>query len=418
MKGLISKAFPALESRNYRLYFFGQLVSLSGTWLQNVALGWLVLTLTNSAFWVGLIAAITTLPTFLFSLLGGVVADRFPNRSILIITKSSETVIAFILGFLTVTGNIHISHIVVLSFLFGMTIAFDAPARQAFAADMVEKKALSSAVALNAGVFNCARAIGPAVAGFSIAFVGVGGAFILNGVSYFAVLAGLLMMHFKEKKHRHHDHPFIQIKEGLVYAFTHPTIRSLLFFVTVSAVFGWSHLTILPVVARDILHLNASGLGFLYAASGAGSAVAGIIASAFSRKTNSTLFILTGAFLYGISLFLFTLTTNLWFSYLWLFLSGFGLLTLLSTLNATIQHIVPDSIRGRIMSVYVFMLIGMLPFGNFQVGFFGEMFGPWTALRICAAVVTAYGIGMFLKHMRLPKTRLDIGAQSQSRTDI
>lgn len=418
MKSLVSRAFPALESRNFRLYFFGQLVSLSGTWLQHVALGWLVLTLTNSAFWVGLIAALTTLPTLLFSLFGGVVADRFPKRDILIATKSAEMVIAFILGVLTITGKIHISHIAVLSFLFGMTIAFDAPARQAFAAEMVEKKALSSAVALNAGVFNSARAIGPAIAGLLIAFVGVGGAFIANGISYIAVLYGLFLMRFNEKIKVKHTHPLKQIKEGLVYSFTHPIIRSLLFFVTIASIFGWSHLTILPVVARNLLHLDASGLGFLYAASGAGSAAAGIIASAFSRKTNSTPFILGGAFLYGISLFLFTFTTNIWFSYLWLFFSGFGLLILLATLNATIQHLVDDSIRGRVLSVYVFMLIGMLPFGSFQVGYFAEVFGPWAALRICAVMVTAYGIGILLKHMRLPKTRLDLGAQSQSRTDI
>lgn len=418
MKGLVSRAFPALESRNYRLYFFGQLVSLSGTWLQHVALGWLVLTLTNSAFWVGLIAALTTLPTFLFSLLGGVVADHFSKRNILIATKSAEMVIAFILGALTITGKINISHIVVLSFLFGVTNAFDAPARQAFAVEMVEKKALSSAIALNSGVFNSARTIGPTVAGLLIAFVGVGGAFIVNGLSYIAVLGGLLLMRFKEQIIPKNVYPLRQIKEGLIYSFTHPIIRSLLFFVAVASIFGWSHLTILPVVARDILHLNASGLGFLYAASGAGSATAGMLVSAFSRRIKATTFIMGGAFLYGISLLFLTFTTNIWFSYVWLFLSGFGLLALLSTLNATIQHLVGDSIRGRVMSVYVFMLIGMLPFGNFQVGYFAEVFGPWVAFRICAVVVTVYGIGILLRHIRLPKTRLDLGAQSQSRTDI
>ena len=270
MKRFIFQAFPAFESRNFRLWFIGQLVSLSGTWMQNVALGWLVLTLTNSAFWVGLIAAITTFPALLFSLFGGVIADRFPKKNILLITKSFEMILAFGLGALTLTGRVQIEHIVVFAFLFGLNLAIDAPARQAFSSEMVEKKALSSAIALNAGVFNSARVIGPSLGGFVIAYMGIGGAFIVNGLTYLGAIGGLLLMKFSEKIIRKDTHPLQQIKEGLVYSFTNPSIRTLLFFVSIASMFGWSHLTILPVVARDILHLDASGLGFLYAASGFG----------------------------------------------------------------------------------------------------------------------------------------------------
>ena len=168
MKEFISKIFPALRSKNFRLWFAGQLVSLSGTWMQNVALGWLVLSLTNSAFWVGLIAAITTFPSLLFSLFGGVIADRFPKRDILIVTKSFEMVLAFGLGVLTITGRVQIEHVVIFAFLFGLNIAIDAPARQSFSSEMVDRKALSSAIALNAGIFNSARVIGPSLGGFVI----------------------------------------------------------------------------------------------------------------------------------------------------------------------------------------------------------------------------------------------------------
>ena len=418
MKEFISKIFPALKSRNFRLWFVGQLISLSGTWMQNVALGWLVLNLTNSAFWVGLVAATTTFPSLLFSLFGGVIADRFPKRNILLLTKSFEMVLAFILGALTLTGKVQIEHVMVYAFLFGLNIAIDAPARQAFSSEMVDRKVLSSAIALNAGIFNSARVIGPSLGGFVIGYAGVGGAFIVNGFTYLAAIGGLLLMSFQEKIVPKHMNPIKQIKEGLVYSFSNPSIRTLLFFVSVASVFGWSHLTILPVVARDILHLDATGLGFLYAASGAGSVCALIIVSAFSRKVHPLVFIIGGSTLYGISLFLLTLTENVSFSYIWLFLSGAGILAMLSMLNASIQHQVKDSIRGRVMSVYVLMLIGLLPLGNFQIGYFAQVFGPWIALRICAVVVLLYGFQMLFRHMKLPKVRFDLGAQSQSRTDI
>ncbi len=418
MKRFIFQAFPAFESRNFRLWFIGQLVSLSGTWMQNVALGWLVLTLTNSAFWVGLIAAITTFPALLFSLFGGVIADRFPKKNILLITKSFEMILAFGLGALTLTGRVQIEHIVVFAFLFGLNLAIDAPARQAFSSEMVEKKALSSAIALNAGVFNSARVIGPSLGGFVIAYMGIGGAFIVNGLTYLGAIGGLLLMKFSEKIIRKDTHPLQQIKEGLVYSFTNPSIRTLLFFVSIASMFGWSHLTILPVVARDILHLDASGLGFLYAASGFGSVAALVTVSALSRKVHPLVFIIGGSTIFGISLILFTFTTNIYLSYIWLFFSGAGVLALLAMLNATIQHQVKDSIRGRVMSVYVLMLIGLLPIGNFQIGYFAQVFGPWVALRICGIVVLLYGFQMIFRHMKLPVVRFDIGAQSQSRTDI
>lgn len=384
--------FPAFASRNYQLYFAGQLISLSGTWLQIVAQGWLVLKLTNSAFLIGLVAAVAGLPTLLFALFGGVIVDRFPKRKILLFTQAASMILAFILGILTVLGVIRVWEIALLAFLLGTVNALDAPARLAFVVEMVGKKKLPSAIALNSGIFNSARVIGPSLAGFLIVFFGVGGAFILNGISYLAVIAALLFIKVNAPTFKTHLHPFRAIGEGLSYAAAHPIIRSLLLFTGVSSIFGWSYTTMMPLVAQNTFHVGAGGLGYLYAVTGIGALTATILVSALAKKIGPSVFIIGGNALFALAIAGFTFTSNLLAAFPFLFLAGLGLLSQFSMMNTTIQNLVEDRYRGRIMSLYTIMFMGLFPLGNFQIGFFSEHFGWQFAVRLGAAVVFLFGL--------------------------
>lgn len=389
------KAFPALRYKNYQLYFSGQLISLIGTWLQMVAQGWLVLQLTNSAFWVGLVSAIGTLPVFLFSLFGGVIADRLPKKKILLFTQISAMILAIILGILTFTKNINLAEIVFLALLLGIVNALDIPSRQSFTIEMVGKDTLGSAIALNSGAFNGARVIGPAIAGIVIALFGIAGAFLINGISYIAVIIALIIIQVKEFIPQIHPHPLDSIKEGLSYSFSHSIIKKLLLFTAMTSIFGWSYITIMPVVVQNIFHKNASFLGYFYSASGVGALLGSIFISIISNKVNPTKIIMIGNTLFILSMFLFTFTTNLYLALMFLFFAGFGLLMQTSTTNNLIQHSVENALRGRVMSIYALMFMGMTPVGSFQIGLFAQNFGPLTAIRIGAIVLFSFGLILY-----------------------
>jgi len=397
----IASAFPAFQSRNYQLYFYGQLLSLIGTWLQVVAEGWLVLQLTNSAFLLGVVAAIATFPSLLFSLFGGVIIDRFSKRNILIFTQSVAMTLAFILGSLTVLHIVTVWEIATLAFLLGSINAIDIPARQAFIVELVNKEQLTSAIALNSGVFNAARVVGPAVAGFLIALIGTGGAFILNGVSYIAVIVALLYIRTKSTIVTDHPRPLIAIKNGIVYSFSHPVIRILLIFVGVVSIFGWSFSTIMPLIAKNTFHTDASGLGYLNATSGLGALSATFLISAFSKKIRPIIFIIGGNSLFAISIILFAFIHSFVLAMPFLFLSGLGLLTQFATMNTTVQHMVNDTMRGRVMSIYVLMFFGLSPVGNFEVGFLAEHLGSSGAIALNASIVFLFGVFLFFIRNRI-----------------
>lgn len=397
----IFAVFPALNNKNYQLYFWGQLISLIGTWLQIVAQGYLVFKITNSAYLVGLIAALGTLPTLFFSLFGGVIVDKFPKKQILLLTQASSMVLAFILGILAVFQIINVWQIGILAFLLGTVNALDIPARQAFVPEMVSKKELPSAISLNAGVFNAARVIGPGLAGFLIAAVGTGGAFILNGISYVAVILALILMQVQNKVIKSDLHPLTAIKEGLIYSFTHPVIRTLLVFVGVVSVFGWSYTIILPVIAQNIFNTDATGLGYLYVSSGLGALLATFLVSALANKISPLVFIIGGNSLFALSLILFSFTTNFNLALILLFFSGLGLLAQYAMMNTTIQHLVSDSVRGRVMSIYVLMFLGLSPLGNFQIGYLSEKLGTEAAIRIGAIIVFLFGVLVFFNRKRI-----------------
>jgi len=399
----LSNSFPALQNRNYKLYFFGQLISLIGTWLQIVAQGWLVLKLSNSAFLLGLVAALSTLPSLLFTLFGGVIVDWFPKKTILLFTQSSAMILAFILGILTWAHFINIWEIGVLSFLLGTVGAIDSPARQAFVPEMVNKDELTSAIALNSGVFNAARVIGPGVAGLLIALVGTGGAFIVNGLSYIAVIVALLMMRLEPRKQAQKTNALLAIKQGFSYSLAHPIIRTLILFTAVSSVFGWSYTTIMPIIAQNEFHLGADGLGYLYAATGLGALMATFLIAGFSKRIPPIIYIAGGSMLFAVSLIMFSFTTNFYWALVFLFFAGLGLLSQFAMMNTRIQSLVKGEFRGRVMSIYVFMFLGLAPIGNFEIGWLSEKTSTSFAIRLSAIVVFIFALIVFLRRNIITK---------------
>lgn len=402
----IKNAFPAFRSRNYKLYFTGQLVSSIGTWLQNVAQGWLVLKLTNSPFQIGLVGVAGSLPSLLFSLFGGVIVDRFKKQIILQFTQTASLILAFVLGLLAISNHIQVWQVALLAFILGTVGAIDSPARQSFVVEMVGKEDLSSAIALNSGMFNTARVIGPSIAGYLIAIIGVGGAFMLNALSYVAAIVAISLMRVQPVVALTHPRPWKAVKEGVSYSLSHPVIRTLLIYTGILSIFGWSYATIMPYVAEHTFGFNASGLGSLYAAIGLGSLTAALGVSAFAKNLNPFLVIVGGNFIFAVSLFIFTFTHTFLQAFPVLFLMGFGLLAQSSLMNSTIQHLVKDEYRGRVMSLYIMMFLGMFPLGNFEIGFLSDYFNPQIALRVGAVIVLLAGISLFIYRKRLERLRV------------
>ncbi|MBC7451157.1 MAG: MFS transporter [Cytophagales bacterium] len=391
----LAGAFPALNSSNFKLYFSGQLVSMIGTWMQIVAQSWLILQLTNSVFLIGLVMALSTLPTLLFTLFGGVIVDRFPKKNILLFTQICAMILAFMLGILTLFEWIELWEICAISFLLGTVNAIDAPARQAFVSELVNKEQLPSAIALNSGVFNTARVIGPGIAGIMIAWVGTGGAFLLNSFSYVAVILALRFIRVDQVVLKSMSNPFIAIREGISYSFSHPIIRTLLITIAFVSVFGWSYTTVLPVIAKNEFHLDAAGLGYLYMVTGAGSLLATILVSVLSKKISPVIFIIGGTIVFALSIILFSYTKDVAHASVLLFFSGLGLLSFAATSNSIIQTLVKNEYRGRVMSIYVLMFIGLTPIGNFQIGLVSEHMGTAFALRAGACIVLVAGLVVF-----------------------
>lgn len=383
--------FPALQNRNYRIYFFGQFVSVIGTWLQIVAQGWLVLQLSNSAFMIGLVAALATAPALLFSLFGGVVVDRFPKKKVLNLTQSLAMIFALTLGTLTLLDLINIPTICILAFCLGTVNAIDAPARQAFVSQLVTKDQLPSAIALNSAVFNSGRVIGPGLAGILIAITGSGGAFIFNGLSYLAIIIALRFLRIDETPSQLKLNPLKAIREGLQYAYAHPIIKTLLILTGMNSIFAWSYSTIMPLIAREVFMADAKGLGYLYTATGLGSLLATFLVGAYSKRIPAIYFIVGGNSIFSISLILFAQTSSLPVALFLLFFTGLGLLCQAATMNTIIQGMVKNEFRGRVMSLYVLMFLGLAPLGNFLIGWMTDHLGISTAITINAIIILIVG---------------------------
>jgi MFS family permease len=371
--------------RNYRLFFSGQLVSLMGSWITNVAQGWLVYQLTSSPLLLGVVSFAGQVPVFFFSMFGGMIADRFERRRMLLITQTLAMLQSAALAVLTLTGLVQVWHIVALALFQGLVNAFDVPIRQSMTVEMVGKADLRHAISLNSMMFNLARVTGPAIGGVLIALVGTGWCFGIDALSYAAVLTGLAMMRFPPLPVRKHAEPFAAIREGVAYAWTTREIRASLVLIAICSCFGAAYLSLLPAFARDVLHQGSEGLGLLYSAVGAG-ALAG--AYTLARVPDRHLFAtpVAAALGFGLMLILFSWSHWLLLSMALLFPAAFCLMLLGGSTNSIIQLLSREEMRGRVVALYAMGFMGMMPWGALALGGVAEHWGSHWAVSIGGVV--------------------------------
>ena len=392
----LPSTFRALRHRNFRLFFAGQFISLTGTWMQSVAQSWLVYRLTGSVVLLGMIGFASQIPVFLLTPIGGTAADRYNRHRILLTTQTISMVLAFILAFLTLTARVEIWHLFVIATGFGLANAFDIPTRQAFAVDMVGKDDLINAIALNSSMFNGARIVGPAIAGILVAAVGEGWCFFGNAVSYIAVLGGLMMMRITPVVRAPAGSPIANIAEGFGYVIRTKPVLALLLLLGLVSLMGMPYSVLMPIFAEQILQGDSSTLGFLMGASGAGALAAALVLASRKHVFGLGRWVMLACGGFGISLVLFSFSRSFWLSALLLVPVGFAMMTQMSSSNTLIQAMIPDELRGRVMAVYSMMFMGMAPLGSLLAGTLAGIIGaPETValggiVCVVAAVVFRY----------------------------
>ena len=401
-----TKTFAALKFPNYRLWFIGQLASLVGTWMQSTAQGYLVFQLTKSPAYLGYVGFAAGIPTWIFSLFGGVVSDRMSRRKLLIITQSNAMILAFILAGLTFTGVVQPWHIIVLAFLLGVNNAFDAPARQSFVLEMVNREFLGNAIALNSAMFNSATAVGPAIAGLAYAAVGPGWCFTINGISYIAVIIALSLMHFKPfVAPKLTQNTFSEMKEGLSYVFHNKTILVLIGMLGITSLFGMSYATLMPAWAVDILNGDATTNGLLQSARGIGALAAALIIASMGTSVKRGKMLTIGSFVFPVLLIIFSTIRAVPLALITLMGIGWAYMTYSNLTNNLVQHIVPDNLRGRVMSIYTLVFMGMTPFGSMLGGSLAEAIGTPSAVFVCASVSLVFAVVLFIGVPSIRKLR-------------
>jgi MFS family permease len=381
------RTFSAFQYRNYRLYFFGQLVSLIGTWMTNTAQGWLVYQLTGSKALLGIVAAAGTAPMLFFSTWGGWAADRFPKRSVLVCTQISMMILSFIFAGLVWSGKIQPWQIIVLGLFGGVAMAFDMPARQSFVVEIASREDLMNAISLNSAMFNGARIVGPAVAGFLMAKVGIALCFFIDGVSFIAVIAGLLLMRMPARVvSAPSGGALAQSLEGFRYVWNHTRVRTIFALFAIVGVFGWSYSVLMPAFAQDILHLGERGYGLLLGASGVGALIGALTTATFGSALTPRKLAFGGVWIFSAMLLVFSINRNLYVAMICLAVAGFGMMLFFSTSNTTVQTIVPDEMRGRVMGIWALIFGGMIPFGSLEAGALAHYVGTAATLGIGAVI--------------------------------
>lgn len=392
--------FSALKVRDFRLFWLTQIVSLSGTWMQQVAIGWLVYTLTSSPFTLGLTMMIMSAPIMLFTLFGGITADRYPKKNIIILTQVLFIVPAFALGVISGMETVTMWHVYLLVFAIGVLNAFDTPARQSFIVELVGKGNLLNAIGLNAAAFHGARILGPMLAGFLIAHMGVRSCFFLNALSYIPVIGVLMMVKERGADRIRGERSVMQdLADGLSYIRGQKRLLPLFLIIAVISLFGLPYSSFLPVIAQDVLHTGASGLGRLAASAGAGAFVAAVYIASRGKVRRRVLFTSIALIVATASLLVLTFSRSEALSLTMLGIAGWGWVSFFAVSNNFIQLTVPDGLRGRIMSVYILLFLGMAPAGNFIVGSIAERIGTMNSLR-AAAIVCLASSGAFILHQR------------------
>jgi len=388
--------FSALRHRNFRLFWTGQIISLTGTWMHQAAQGWLVYDLTNSPFFLGLAGTAASAPILMFTIAGGVMADRYPRRKIILTAHIILMALAASLAVIAISGIITIWHVMIIAFLIGTVHAVEIPTRQSFIFDLVGKEDLLNGIAVNSMAFHSARMAGPALAGFVMASIGVASCFFFNSISFLAVITALLMIHLPPGSQPQAAQPGIRksLKEGFKYVRGDATVSTLLVSVGIISFFGFPYISFLPVYARDILKTGPEGLGILMGCAGAGAFSGAIFLAVRGKIVRRGMLMAVAGIIFSTALMLFFISTSVWVSYIMLFLVGVGALNHIVNANNLLQLSVPNELRGRVMGFFTTMFLGMAPLGNFTVGLLASYTGTEHALTISAGACLAGSIAV------------------------
>ncbi len=390
----------ALKYRDYRLFWGSAFVSNMGSWIQVVAQGWLILELTNSAFWLGIVGFAGGLPSLAFSLVGGVFADRFDRRWLLVISQSVQMVMTFLLGLLTLTGAITVPLVALLAFISGLAIALSGPAYQTIAKDLAQEE-FTSAIALNSTQFNLARTVGPSLAAILLTTIGSAGCFFVNGVSYLAVITALLRVKLPPRPAPSMISFRCSLMEAFRYVRDTPTVQWLLLIVAVSSLFGMPYITLLPIFAADVLNVGSAGLGLLTGAVGIGAVIGSLLVAWVGDRFGKGRVVFFGSLGFAISLAGFALSTNFVLSLAMLLLLGISVVGQITVVNTLLQTSVPSRLLGRVMSMFSLAFMGLVPVGNLQAGIVADRFGAATTLAVGSGVIGLYALQAFWRHREM-----------------
>jgi len=392
----LPRILSALRHRDFRLFWAGNFLSNVGTWMQNVAQGWLVLQLTNSAFWLGLVGFASTVPILLFALIGGVIADHVNNRKLLMATQSAMMFSAFIMALLTYTHKINPEAIAALALLTGVAMALNTPSYQALVPQLVPREDLTNSIALNSAQFNMSRVLGPTFGGLTMAWIGslfpghdyagVAGNFFLNGLSFLAVIFVLTRIKYPQRDAPAEGKLWSKLRQGFEYVFSHGVMSPLVVLVAITSLLAIPYLVFVPFFARDVLNTDEQGLGLLMACSGVGAFFGAVTIAYLTRIHNRGAFVLRAGTGFFLSIILFTFSRSFLLSGLLLMTAGYFMVVMVATINARLQHLADEAMRGRVMSIYSTAFLGLPPLGSLLAGFLAKVMSPAHAIAWMCAV--------------------------------
>jgi len=391
------RVISALRHRNFRLFWAGNFGSNIGTWMQNVAQGWLVLQLTDSAFWLGLIGFASSIPMLVFTLFGGVIADRMDKRRLLIYAQTAMMIFAFAMAILTYRKIITITQIAWLAFFTGVAMALSSPAYQAMLPQLAPEEDLANAIALNSAQFNLSRILGPTLGGYAMALIGIAGNFFLNGLSFLAVLFALVKMQYPPRSREQSSSFFEHLMEGFNYVRRHPQLNPIMILISVSSFFAIPYVTFIPLFAKNVLHVGERGLGLLMAFSGLGAFLGAVTIAYFGNMRGRGRIVVTfGLVFYG-AIMGFALSRWFLVSIAFQLLSGYAMILMVATLNTLVHNLSSDEMRGRVLSIYVTAFLGFPPIGGLIGGWVAEYLTTPYTIALMAFVALVWFWAFYLK---------------------
>jgi len=395
------RAVRALRNRNFRLFWTGNFLSNIGTWMQNVAQGWLVVTLTNSSFWLGVVGFAGSIPFLIFTLFGGVVADRVNKRRLLVVTQTAMMVLAFLLAGLTYFKMIGVWSVAAIAFANGVAMAMNAPSYQALVPKLVPREDLTNAIALNSAQFNMSRILGPTLGGYAMLLLGIAGNFFLNGLSFVAVLWALVKMRFPEEQPVRHESVLRSLRSGFVYLNSHPQMRVLMAMTAVVSFLAMPFITFIPYFAKIQLNAGETGLGWLLACSGTGSVLGALTIAVLGNIRRRGIVLTVTGVVFFVAIAAFSESHRLALSEVLAFIEGFNGILMISCFNVSLQHLSSDAMRGRIMSIYATSFLGLPPLGSLMAGELSRHMATAHVLALMSALATVMFGAVFVSSRAL-----------------